>query len=353
MRTLRIALCILPLVALGCRANSSQLLLEQESRRWEDEAYRLTGCLEDCHAAREATNRENEQLKKELADLRDGDSPGSSSPSSSPAPKTLFPRPKRGETLDLSPPTIELPEPSDTPDGAPSGGAPSVELPGPGDSSGLSEGPPTQLVINKQMTGGLDRDHRGGDEGLTLLVEPRDAAGEMVKATGTISVVAMDPSIEGDGARVARWDFQPDELSRHFRNSSLAKGYQLELPWPGQQPASRDLRLFVRYTTEEGRRITVDAPVAVRHTSQPPVASRQEAVRSGSDSESASRPSKRSPTSRLKSRSAGRTRGDVSSVDDEASDDELATTPRGKRNGTDGEIRQASRADRPEWKPFR
>jgi hypothetical protein len=64
MRTLRIALCVLPLVALGCRANSGQLLLEQESRRWEDEAYRLTGCLEDCHAAREATNRENEQLKK-------------------------------------------------------------------------------------------------------------------------------------------------------------------------------------------------------------------------------------------------------------------------------------------------
>ena len=79
MRTLRIALCVLPLVALGCRANSGQLLLEQESRRWEDEAYRLTGCLEDCHAAREATNREYEQLKKELAELRDGDSSAASS----------------------------------------------------------------------------------------------------------------------------------------------------------------------------------------------------------------------------------------------------------------------------------
>jgi hypothetical protein len=202
------------------------------------------------------------------------------------------------------------------------------------------------------MTGGLDRDHRGGDEGLMLMVEPRDAAGELVKATGTISVVAMDPKLEGDSARVARWDFQPDELSRFFRNSSLAQGYQLELPWPGQQPASRDLRLFVRYTTEEGRRITVDTPVAVRHTSQAPVASRSEGVRDGSESESASRPSKRSPNSRLKSRSAGRGRGEVSSLDDE-SDDEIASSPRGKRRGDESEIRQASRADRPEWKPFR
>lgn len=331
MRTLRIALCLLPLVALGCRVNSGQLLLEQESRRWEDEAYRLSGCLEDCHAAREATIRENEELKRELAELRDGG--GSSSSTSSPAPrKSLIPRPRRGEAPSLEPPTIELPEPSDTPGTE----LPGVEMPGPGDSSNLGDGPPTQLVINRQMTGGLDRDHRAGDEGLTLMVEPRDADGNLVKATGTISVVAMDPALEGDASRVARWDFQPDELPRHFRNSSLAQGYQFELPWPGAPPQHRDLRLFVRYTSDEGRRITADSPVAIRHTSDPPVANRAGVTR---ESESARRTApKRSPASRVKSRSAAAPRGDVSATEEDASGE--------------GEIRQA-RSERPEWKPFR
>jgi hypothetical protein len=353
MRTLRIALCILSLTAIGCRAHNGQLLLEQESRRWEDEAYRLSGCLEDCHAAREATIHENEQLKRELATLRDGDSPGNSSPSSTPAPKGLFSRPKRGETPNLQPPAIELPEPSDTPDGGSREEAPSVEMPGPGDSSGLSAGPATQLVINRQMTGGLDRDQRGGDEGLTLMVEPRDAAGELVKATGTISVVAMDPVQQGDAARVARWDFQPDELSQHFRNSSLAQGYQFELPWPAGRPDSRDLRLFVRYTSEEGRRITVDTPVSIRHTSQAPVARRQEAVRDPEEAHSARRPSQRSPASRLKSRAANRSNGDLSSADEEQTPTEDGLPPSGKQAGTDRGIRQAASGDRPQWKPFR
>lgn len=365
MRTLQITLCLLPLFALGCRMDPNQALLEQEARRLEDQVYHLQACLEDCHAAREATIRENESLKRELDGQREGG--GETTPRRSTAPAgesprpvlDFFQRPKRGEAPKLEPPTIELPEPSDTPpavEGAPSETAPpAVEMPGPGDTSKLSDQTATQLVINRRMTGGLDRDGQPGDEGLVLMVEPRDASGNIVKTTGTLSVVAMDPTLEGDASRIARWDFGPDEILQHYRSSTRAEGYRFELPWPAGQPEHRDLRLFVRYTSDEGRRMTVDAPVAVRRASDGPAQSRS--LLSDADGKSGGT-RKRAPASRVKARSAGLSRGDVSQSEaeefDEVADNNEPARGEPKREVTAGDdLRQAARPDRPAWKPYR
>ena len=67
MRTLPYALLGLTLLAVGCRANNSTVLLERDLRLQEDKIYHLESLLEDSCAAREATIRENQALKKELA----------------------------------------------------------------------------------------------------------------------------------------------------------------------------------------------------------------------------------------------------------------------------------------------
>ena len=41
----------------------------------------------------------------------------------------------------------------------------------------------------------------------------------------------------------------------------MARGLQFELPWPAEPPKNRDLRLFVRFTTPDGKKITTDAPI--------------------------------------------------------------------------------------------
>ena len=131
-------------------------------------------------------------------------------------------------------------------------------------TSEVIEGQPTQLMINRRLTGGLDRDGAPGDEGIMVAVEPRDAEGHVVKGPGAVSVVLMDPSLAGDAARIARWDFAAEEVPSHFHNTFVAKGLQFELPWPDKAPANRDLRLFVRYTTPDGNKIMAEAPIDVR-----------------------------------------------------------------------------------------
>ena len=117
----------------------------------------------------------------------------------------------------------------------------------------VGTGKATQLVINKRLTGGLDRDGRNGDEGILVVVEPRDAQGRLVKAPGALSVVVMDPAQEGEAGRVARWDFAAHEVHSHFHSTVFGRGLQFELPWPGEPPKNSALRLFVRFITEDGQ----------------------------------------------------------------------------------------------------
>lgn len=297
MRTLHFALVASLLVGLGCRLNNSQVLVEQEARMLEDEVYHLEAQLDKCCRARDATMRENEDLRRQSADGR-GDSsdyrpgaiesPGRGGPLRRDAPK-------------LQPPTIELPEPSDTP---PADLFPGDEQP--------AAGQPTKLSINRRLTGGMDRDGTGGDEGIMVMVEPRDEQGRLVKTPGAMSVVVMDPAQLGDASRVARWDFQAHEFDDHFKSSTFGRGLQYELEWPGEPPKNRDLVLFVRYIADDGTKLTSDAPLRVRLPSDSP--------RSVSRAED----DQRKPRSRLKS-----------------------------HGGSSGPPRRQARGDRPEWRPYR
>ncbi len=76
MRTLHLAIACLAITAAGCRTDNHTVLLERDLRMQEDRIYQLQGCLEDAQMAREATIRENEALKRELAEEGKGDSGG-------------------------------------------------------------------------------------------------------------------------------------------------------------------------------------------------------------------------------------------------------------------------------------
>jgi hypothetical protein len=354
MRTLQFTLSALTLLALGCRTNPNQVLLEQESRLLEDRIYQLEAQLDDSCAAREATIRENEALKKELVSGDRGpgrDASGSSSGPSMGPPSDIPRRSGRGAAPNLEAPTIELPEPSDTPPeelpgtpGSPPSGAPSV---GPAGDSSAAGGVPTKLVINKRLTGGLDRDGHNGDEGVLVVVEPRDAQGRLIKSAADVSIVVMDPALEGAAQRVARWDFAADEVPSHFQSTPLGAGLRFQLAWPAEPPKNRQLQLFVRYTTPDGAKINADVPIDVRSPADPPREDRE--TKNWSSSDSASRPKRdRTPSSRLKPSRVSVAPGNPS---DES--DRPAATNKSARAATDDSPRQSSRKNRPEWKPYR
>jgi hypothetical protein len=350
------------LAAAGCRTDPNTVLLERELRLQEDEIFRLRDCLEDCQAALESARRKSAALEQGSGDgvpgidLSLGGAVPDETPGRDEAPGFAPPAPARP-----MPPSVELEEPAGS-EPAPSRRSEPRQTPGstaaPSDGSELEEAPRwspssgaagsgslpqpldggaarggadstqvARVLVNRALSGGFDADGNSGDEGVIVVVEPRDRQDRYLAAPGDVAVVLLDPTLD---ARIARWDFSAAETARMFHDSTFGRGMQLEMTWPGEPPKNRDLHVFVRYSTADGRQLDVDQPIRVEP---------------GGRSVAGWSPREPRPAPGVTSRApaSASTHGRPTPADP-------ATRP---RNDDDPSSRTATRPDRPAWSPDR
>ncbi|MBI3462695.1 MAG: hypothetical protein HY000_06480 [Planctomycetes bacterium] len=275
MKSWHIVCCgVVALAASGCRSNANYEPLYTEMRWLEDRIYGLQDHLDQAESELEACHRENLTLRKRLADAGVPEDLGPSAPVTAPLPP-----PPRAPLETLPPDRLAPPQV----DGVPApGDSEMLRIPD-ADQSSTGRGPPQpariaagstarsaasgnslqRITLNRVLTGGYDRDGVPGDEALMVVVEPRSASGEIIDTPGDISVVVLDPALDGPAARVARWDITAAESAELFRETPVGQGVQLELPWPDKPPTSRALMLFVRYSTAEGGKHVADQQIEV------------------------------------------------------------------------------------------
>ncbi|HTU25201.1 MAG TPA: hypothetical protein VMF30_07380 [Pirellulales bacterium] len=254
-RILLLAVCGLYLA--GCRSGkNNQELLERDLRCQEDQIYELEAALDQCEAELESVRRENQTLKRGGA--TGGDlSPGGSSnvpiidlPSDRGGSRATPSGPQDAPALPTVEPGEEFIPPSENPSGA--------NRPEPNDRR------IARIVLNKQLTGGVNHQGKGADEGILVVFEPRNARGEMVAEPGDVSIALVDPERTGPQARIARWDFAAKEAFEQFhRSGKLGRGFEFELPWPDAVPQNKKLDLFVRYVTPDGRKLLAEMTIRV------------------------------------------------------------------------------------------
>jgi hypothetical protein len=333
MKTWQLAVVALLWLALaGCRTDPEIARLEHDNRIKEDEIYRLRDQLEDCQAdLQEAQRRAASQgpRRTESAPQPGPDlspAPGGSEPSTAPrtqgngrvepgnieAPSVEMPKeaepkgkiPKRFQVPGPAPasgsqPPDDSSQPGATPawnqsTAAPAGGtATTVAARRAADSSGV-----TRITLNQPLTGGLAAADRPGDQGLMVVIEPRDAQGQLLDAPGDVQIVALDPALAGPAGRAGRWEFTAAQTAALPRGPD--RGIHLNLPWPDGPPAHHKLHLFVRYLTSDGRRLETDSLIDVALPGDPVMPAWAPAVRlpdspaqstaSGSSSPSPPRP---------------------------------------------------------------
>ncbi|HLW67924.1 MAG TPA: hypothetical protein VKS79_21585 [Gemmataceae bacterium] len=154
---------------------------------------------------------------------------------------------------------------------------------GPASVPGVVEGQPTAAMSGtvKEVTlgrgtGGLEDGTGGGDQGLEVVVVPRDTDGSAIKAPGNLHVEAFEVSSEGLKIPLSTWEVSSLQLSRQWRNGLFSTGYFVDLPWKAV-PHSEKLRVIMRFTTlpdrrnfEDDKTVVVKLPTAARHGMQPP-----------------------------------------------------------------------------------
>jgi hypothetical protein len=119
------------------------------------------------------------------------------------------------------------------------------------------------VELDRMRTGGINSGDRSGDQGLLVVIEPRDAAGRAVDAPADVNVAVLDPALEGEAARVARWNFTAAETAGLFRRTNAGGAMHLAMAWPANPPKHNKLHLFVRYVTADGRKVETNQPIEI------------------------------------------------------------------------------------------
>jgi hypothetical protein len=281
-----IVLLGLPGCSSGPALNAHIETLNNEYRQLEDEYYALEG-------DNQQLSLEFKRLEKHVENMGGDPDNAGDFLRRTPARQRSTPRP----SIDLEPPTIEFPSPDSPPAAAPPASAPpgpalmpdlqpaprpsslrkpETELPGPPaelpSPPKLPETPSapelidprvTHLHLNPTLTGGNDFDQQPGDDGISILIEPRNRHDQYVPQAGAVSIVVIDPAQPNESARIARWDFDLSATQQKLQSSRAADGIHLELPWPAKAPAHNRLKLFVRYETADGRKLQTDREIFV------------------------------------------------------------------------------------------
>ena len=302
MRTWQLAVVGLVLLATtGCRTDPKIVMLERDNRLKEDEIYRLQAIIEDLQDTDNACG--SRPVGSRRADSADEPPPyspdhgsGSSRRQGSQPPTVELP----------SQPVEKVPDALKRPAGSMPSGIPEVpehlrgpskatesSLNGPSlEQEGLSMQPrhavrqaglhasvvpfipsgdsrqAASIAINRTLTGGVDSDDHSGDQGLLVVVQPRDARRQAIDAPADISIVAIDPSVQGEAARVARWDFTAAEVASLFRRNGDSREIHLTTVWSADPPKHNKLHLFVRYITADGRKLEADLPIKISLASE-------------------------------------------------------------------------------------
>ena len=119
-----------------------------------------------------------------------------------------------------------------------------------------------QITFNQNLTGGYVTEDNPGEQGLLVVIEPRDGQGRLLAAPADVQVAVLDPKLPGQDARVARWNLTAAETAAQLRGGADS-GIHLTLPWRNNRPKHAKLHLFVRYLTGDGRKIEADQPIEV------------------------------------------------------------------------------------------
>lgn len=112
-------------------------------------------------------------------------------------------------------------------------------------------------------TGGIDEDKVPGDEGIQVVLVPRDVDGSAIKVPGTLRVTALEISPEGLKTPLSTWEVSVSDLRRTWRSGLFSTGYHVSLPWQ-KLPTTERLRIVATFQPLEGGVFEAEKDVAVK-----------------------------------------------------------------------------------------
>ncbi len=122
-----------------------------------------------------------------------------------------------------------------------------------------------EIAFHPTLTRAANFDDESDDDGLYLVLQPKNTDGQLVPTFADLEIAVLDPAREGDSnaARIGRWSYSAIEVKTKFQPIGTSQGIHLTLPWNGPDPVADRVVVFVRYTLPDGRQVVNDKTIFV------------------------------------------------------------------------------------------
>lgn len=105
-----------------------------------------------------------------------------------------------------------------------------------------------ELGFHPSLTRSIDLDGAPGDDGVILVLQPKNATGQMVDEYAKLTIVVLDPALPETRARIGFHEYTPDEVRAKMKPMGAQQGIHLQLPWNGPNPRADRVIVFAKYT---------------------------------------------------------------------------------------------------------
>lgn len=120
-----------------------------------------------------------------------------------------------------------------------------------------------KVAFHSLLTSGFNADAVPGDDRLSVLFQPLDGDGDLLKLGGSIELELFDYALPADRQRIGHWTFGSEDVRKAWHRGLMASGYLFELPWQ-TAPSSQELVLHGRLTAADQRQFDTTLQVAVK-----------------------------------------------------------------------------------------
>jgi hypothetical protein len=112
-----------------------------------------------------------------------------------------------------------------------------------------------EIGFHPTLCRGQNLNKEDGDDGLYLVLQPRNQSSEIIDQPAAVTIVAMDPKRPPGEARIGRWTLSEQEIEAALEPIGISHGYHISLPWQETMPLGDMVQVHVRYEMQDGRRL--------------------------------------------------------------------------------------------------
>ena len=109
-------------------------------------------------------------------------------------------------------------------------------------------------------------DGKPGDDGLYLVLIPRNTAGQFVPSLGALTLVVEETLADGSVARIGRYEYPEAELKDYLEPVGSAPGLHIPIRWTEQRPAGTSVEVYAKLTMPDGSTMVNRRTIPLRRT---------------------------------------------------------------------------------------